>query len=256
MIRWETRDRVGIATIDRPERRNALSAELCIQLGEHLGDDPSLHAVVITGAGGTFCAGADLGARFGDSHDASPSHGGDTFRPSFEAMLGAVVDYPAPVLVAMDGPALGAGLQLAVASDLRVAAPDAVLGIPAGRLGVHLSAPNIARLAQVVGQGVARDLLLGSTVLSGDEALACGLVQRVATNPLAAALEWADEIATLAPLTLAGHKRALNLLAAAPYDTQALAEVAELERRAFDSDDLREGIAAFAEKRPARFEGT
>ena len=252
MIHWETREHVGVATLDRPERRNALSVELCTQLGRHLADNPSLRAVVITGAGGTFCAGADLGTRFGADE---PSHGNDTFRPVFEATIDAVVDYPAPVIAAMAGPALGAGLQLAVACDLRVAAPDASLGIPAGRLGVHLSAPNVARLAQLVGQGVARDILLGSRNLTGVEALTCGLVHRLGDDPRRLAIEWADEIAALAPLSLAGHKRALNLLATAPYDDDALAEIAALERRAFDSDDLREGMAAFNEKRPARFRG-
>lgn len=252
MIHWETRDRIGVATIDRPERRNALNAELCTRLGDRLAGDPSLRAVVITGTDDTFCAGADIGTRF-EGEDAS--HGGDTFRPAFETALNAIVDHAAPVIAAMAGPALGAGLQLAVACDLRVAAPDAALSIPAGRLGVHLSASNIARLAQIVGQGVARDLLLGSRALSGDEALACGLVHRVADDPLAAATEWADEIATLAPLTVAGHKRALNLLGAGRYDPAALVEIAELERRAFDSEDLREGLTAFAEKRRARFEG-
>jgi len=252
VIHWETRDGIGVATIDRPERRNALNAELCEQLSQHLAGDPSLRAVVIGGAGGTFCAGADIGGRFGGDE---ASHGGDTFRPSFETALQRVVDYPAPVIAAMAGPTLGAGLQLAVACDLRVASPDATLGIPAGRLGVHLSAPNLARLGQLVGQGVARDLLLGSRVLRGNEALACGLVHRVVGDPLAAATEWANEIATLAPLTLAGHKRALNLLAAAPYDADALAEIAQLERQAFDSEDLREGMAAFAEKRRADFKG-
>lgn len=252
MIHWETREHVGVATIDRPERRNALSAEVCTQLGRHLADNPSLRAVVITGAGGTFCAGADLVTRFGTDN---PSHGGDTFRPVFEATIDAVVDYPAPVIAAMAGPALGAGLQLAVACDLRVAAPDATLGIPSGRLGVHLSAPNLARIGQLVGQGLARDILLGGRTLSGEQALACGLVQRLADDPLALATEWADEIAALAPLSVAGHKRSLNLLAAAPYDADALTEIAELERRAFDSDDLREGLAAFSEKRRAQFRG-
>ena len=252
MIHWETAAHVGVATIDRPERRNALSPELCGELGQHLADNRALRAVVITGAGGTFCAGADLGTRFGADE---PSSGGDEFRPIFEAFVDAIVDYPAPVIAAMAGPALGAGLQMAVACDLRVAAPDASLGIPAGRLGVHLSAANLARLGQLVGPAVARDILLGSRNLTGDEAYRCGLVHRVADDPLALATDWAAEIATLAPLTLTGHKRALNLLAAAPYDERALTEIAELERRAFDSEDLREGIAAFSDKRRARFRG-
>src|SRR5207244_8358412 len=98
VIRWEARDRVGIATIDRPERRNALNADLCAQLLADLEAEPDLRAVVITGAGDkAFCAGADLVVR---TEDASEPGGGDTFRPAFDRLLDAIVDYPAPVLAA------------------------------------------------------------------------------------------------------------------------------------------------------------
>ncbi len=252
MIRWETADLVGIATIDRPERRNALNAELCAQLLARLEAEPDLRAVVITGAGDkAFCAGADLVVR---AEDASEPGGGDTFRPAFERLLDAIVDYPAPVLAAVNGPAIGAGLQLAVACDLRVAAFGATFGIPAGRLGVFLSPANVQRLAALVGQGAARDLLLTSRALDADEAAAIGLVQRRVPDALDAALEIAVEIAALAPLTVQGHKRALNLVAGG-VDAAALDEMRALEARAFASRDLREGLAAFGEKRPPRFEG-
>ncbi len=252
MIRWEVRDLVGIATIDRPERRNALNAELCVQLLARLEAEPDLRAVVITGAGDkAFCAGADLVVR---AEDASEPGGGDTFRPAFERLLDAIVDYPAPVLAAVNGPAIGAGLQLAVACDLRVSAFGATFGIPAGRLGVFLSPANVQRLAALVGQGAARDLLLTSRGLDADEAAAIGLVQRRVPDALEAALELAEEIAALAPLTVQGHKRALNLVAGG-VDATALAEMRELESRAFASQDLREGLAAFTEKRAPRFEG-
>ncbi len=252
MIRWETAELVGIATIDRPERRNALNAELCAQLLARLEAEPDLRAVVITGAGDkAFCAGADLVVR---AEDASEPGGGDTFRPAFERLLDAIVDYPAPVLAAVNGPAIGAGLQLAVACDLRVAAFGATFGIPAGRLGVFLSPANVQRLAALVGQGAARDLLLTSRALDADEAAAIGLVQRRVPDALDAALEIAVEIAALAPLTVQGHKRALNLVAGG-VDAAALDEMRALEARAFASRDLREGLAAFGEKRPPRFEG-
>jgi enoyl-CoA hydratase/carnithine racemase len=252
MIRWETADRVGVATIDRPERRNALNAELCTQLLAHLDADRDLRAVVVTGAGDkAFCAGADLVVR---TEDASEAGGGDTFRPAFERLLDAIVDYPAPVLAAVNGPAIGAGMQLAVACDLRVAAFGASFSIPAGRLGVFLSPANVQRLATLVGQGAARDLLLTARTLDTDEAAAVGLVQRRVPNALDAALELAAEVAELAPLTVQGHKRALNLVAGG-VDTTALDEMRALEERAFASRDLREGLAAFSEKRPPRFEG-
>jgi enoyl-CoA hydratase len=252
VIRWDVRDRVGLATIDRPERRNALNAELCTQLEGHLESTPDLRAVVITGAGDkAFCAGADLVV---GTEDASEPGGGDAFRPAFERALDAVVDYSAPVVAAVNGPAIGAGMQLAVACDLRVAAFSATFSIPAARLGVFLSPANVQRLATLVGQGAARDLLLTARALDVDEAAAVGLVQRRAPDALEAALELAAEIAELAPLTVQGHKRAFNLVAGGA-DAAAVDEMRALEARAFASRDLREGLAAFSEKRTPRFDG-
>jgi enoyl-CoA hydratase/carnithine racemase len=255
-IRWEREGAVGTAVIDRPERRNALSAELCDGLREHVEQSADLRAVVISGAGEkAFCAGADLGRRATEVGGLEHG-GGDSFRPAFEALLDAIVASPAPVIAAVNGAALGAGMQLAVACDLRVVAPHATFGIPAARLGVLLSGSNIGRLATLVGQAAARDLLLTARVFDVEDATNVGLVQRVADDALMAARELANDIAALAPLTIAGHKRALNLVA----EEQALsvdlrAEVKRLETDAFASADLQEGLTAFAEKRSPRFEG-
>jgi enoyl-CoA hydratase len=170
--------------------------------------------------------------------------------------LGAIVDYPSPVIAAVNGAAVGAGMQLAVACDLRVVAAHATFGIPAARIGVLITSPNVTRLIDVVGQAMARDLLLTARTLDVDEAERVGLVQRRAPDALAAARDLAYEIAALAPLSVAGHKRALDLVAEARrLGSAASSELSDLETRAFASDDLREGLAAFAEKRPPRFEG-
>lgn len=259
MIHWsEPQPHVGLAVIDRPERRNALNAELCDDLRAHLDAARDLRAVVITGEGSAFCAGADLARRSADTADGGGLEhgGGDTFRPAFEQLLDAIVDLPAPVIAAVNGHALGAGMQLAVACDFRVVAPRAALGIPAAKLGVVLSAANIRRLAQLVGPGVARDLLLTGRAVDADEAERVGLVHRRADDARAAGLSLAGELAALAPLTVQSHKRALNLVAAAGVlDDAALAEIADLEATAFASEDLQEGLAAFAEKRPPEFRG-
>ena len=253
MIHFEARGYVGVATIDRQERRNALNAELCTRLRGHLEQSGELRAIVITGAGTAFCSGADLVTRFAADADATT----DTFRPAFEEALDAIVAHPAPVLAAINGPAIGAGMQVAVACDLRVAAPDARLAIPGGKLGIHLSARNIWRLAELVGQGAARDFLLAGRTVDAEEALHLGLVQYVEQDALGAAFALAGEIAASAPLTVRGHKRALNLVADAQWlGADARAEIAALEARAFASDDLREGMAAFAEKRAPDFHGT
>ena len=243
---------MGLATLDRPARRNALSVEMCDQLRAHLAGHRGLRAVVLTGAGSAFCAGADLGDRL--------HGGGDSFRPAFEAMLDEIVGHPAPVIAAVNGPALGGGTQLVVACDLRVAAPGATFGIPAAQLGVMLSPENIQRLALLVGQGHARDLLLTGRRIEADEAFRMGLVQRVAADALAGGLALAEEIATLAPLSVAGHKAALNAVArhmgyVRGEDDAVIAPLDDLVVRAFASDDLQEGLAAFSEKRPPDFAG-
>jgi len=256
VIRWSVvQEHVGLATIDRPESRNALNAELCDELRGHLEQSHGLRAVVLTGEGVAFCAGADIIRRAQDTGGLEHG-GGDTFRPAFELVLDAIVEHPAPVIAAVNGAALGAGMQLAAACDLRVVAPNAKIGIPAAKLGVLLSAPNIARLAVLVGQGAARDILLTGRTITVDEAREIGFAQRVSDDALATALEIAGGIAQLAPLSVQGHKHALNLVAgASALDDATVAEIRALEEGAFSSADLQEGLAAFGEKRPPRFEG-
>lgn len=257
-VLWEVRGRVGVALIDRPERANALNAELCAELTGRIRDHADLGAIVIGGTGDrAFCAGADLGRRAADAEAGGIEHGGgDTFRPAFDLLLDSIVDYPAPVIAAVNGAALGAGMQLAVACDLRVAAPGAKFGIPAGRLGVVISAANVRRLVLAVGQPTARDVLLTARTLDVDDAERVGLVQRRALDAIVAATELAEEVAALAPLSVIGHKHALNVVAAAaPIADPELEELVRRESDVFASRDLQEGLAAFAEKRPARFEG-
>jgi len=170
--------------------------------------------------------------------------------------MDAVEAFPGPVIAAVNGPAIGAGMQLAVGCDFRVVAPTAMFSIPAARLGLVLSPANIQRLALLAGPAMARDLLMTGRALDADAAEAAGLVHRRADDALAVALTWADELAALAPMTVASHKQALVLLARAHgYDDVTRAQVRDLEEAALRSRDLQEGLAAFGEKRGPRFEG-
>jgi enoyl-CoA hydratase len=240
-ITAERRDAVAVITIDRQERRNALDVDAATALADEVDRavDDGCRVAVITGAGAHFCAGADLTG----VEDAS-------FLTALRRLLRALRDAPMPVIAAVEGAALGAGTQVAIACDLRVAAPDASFGIPAAKLGLMVDQWTVARLAALAGTGPASAMLLAAEVLSGADAVRLGLAQR--SGRLDDALAWADEIASLAPLTIAGHKLALNRNEPqSPEDP----DVAAAFRAAWSSADLAEGMAAFRERRPPQFEG-
>lgn len=241
MIRAAQQGAVTVVTLDRAERRNAVNAEMCEQLTAAVEDGlaAGTRCLVLTGAGGHFCAGADL-TGVEDGH----------FRTVLSTALLTLCDAPVPTIAAVEGAALGAGMQLAAACDLRVAAPDARFGIPAAKLGLMVDHWTVRRVARMVGEGPARAMLLAAEEVDGESALRLGLVQRA--GGLDAALAWAAQIAGLAPLTFAGHKLALNrLIPDPPADPDVEAAV----RRAWGSEDVAEGMAAFRERRRPDFQG-
>jgi len=228
---------VALLTIDRPDRRNAVDHDtlLAIQAGVTAAVESGARAIVLTGAGGHFCAGADLKGL----EDAG-------FATVLRGVLDLLTSVPVTTIAAVDGAALGAGTQLAGFCDLRVATPGARFGIPAAKLGLMVDAATVARVVALTGAGTARAMLLAAEVVDGERAHALGFVQRL--GDLEDALAWAEEIAALAPLTIAGHKLTLER----PEDRDA---VAAAFNRAWSSADLAEGRAAFAERRPPRFHG-
>jgi enoyl-CoA hydratase len=202
-------------------------------------DDGSTRAIVLTGQGTVFCAGADLS--------------GDAFAADYPDRLielHKVLDAaPIPVIGAINGPAIGAGLQLAMQCDLRVVDPSAFFQFPTSKYGLALDNWSIRRLSSLVGHGRARAMLLSAEKLSAETALQTGMANRLGT--LEDAQAWADEIAGLAPLAIQHAKRVLN--------DDAIEEAEPVHKELFDkawgSQDVIEAQVARVEKRPPRFQG-
>ena len=242
MIGIERAGDVMTIELQRPERRNALNTELADALREAVekaaADD--VRAVVITGAGTVFCAGADLS--------------GDVFAANFPekaiALNKSIDACPVPVIAAINGPAIGAGVQLAMICDLRVVAPEAYFQFPIARYGLALDNWSIRRLSSLAGHGRARGMLLAAEKLDSQTALLTGMANRIGT--LADAQAWAAEIAGLAPLSVRHSKRVLN-------DDGAYEDQADLHKEWFDaawgSQDVIEAQVARVEKRAPRFQG-
>ncbi|MEU7142779.1 enoyl-CoA hydratase [Nocardia sp. NPDC046473] len=227
--------------LQREERRNALNLELITLLREAVlaavADDARV--IVMTGRGPIFSAGADLSGVYSDE-----------FLAGLQDMLHIIESVPVPVISAINGGALGAGVQLALASDLRVIAPDAYIAIPAAKLGISVDRWTVRRLASLIGGGPARTILLGAESVTAADAYSFGFANRLGS--LADAQSWAKQIAQLAPLSLRHMKLVLNDDGTREPDTAQ--QRAALEA-AWTSADAQEGRLARQEKRAAKFVG-
>jgi enoyl-CoA hydratase/carnithine racemase len=254
-IRIERRGAVELWTIDGEARRNSITVALLSALGASLaraGGDRALRCVVITGAGDkAFCAGADLKERARMS--AEEVH---RFHRGLRGALGAIEAAPQPVIAAINGAALGGGLELALACDLRVAAEPAQLGLPEVSLGIIPGAGGTQRLARLVGVARAKDLVLTARRIGAAEALAMGLVTRVApaARLLDDALALAAEVARNAPVSLRQAKRAIDGGLHLPIE-EALDLESRMYQECLGTKDRVEALRAFAEKRPPVFTG-
>jgi enoyl-CoA hydratase/carnithine racemase len=253
--------RIWRITLNRPDARNAVSSQMLGELSRALGDaavDPEAHVVLLSGEGPDFCAGADLG----ELNEAAGGPSGMEYTLPLEEFLTAVVDHPLPVVAVIQGAALGAGCQIAVACDLAIAAIDARLGIPSSRLGVVIGFHNVQRLLVAVGPKRAGEMLLTGRELSGREAANWGLVNEAvpAATLRNRSEKLADEIASGAPLSVRASKRglraALGKLSVDP-ETEGfrLTEFDMMAADALASADLEEGIRAFRERRRPEFRG-
>jgi enoyl-CoA hydratase len=240
MIRVSESGGVGLVELDRPDRRNALDVAQCLRIVEAVRAlvAGGARALVVTGTGSSFCSGADFGEVYTDG-----------FRDALYAALHAVADAPVPTIAAVNGPAIGAGTQLAVACDLRIAAPGAVFGVPTARIGLAVDPWTIRRLARIAGGGTARKILLACDEVDADLALARGLVDRIGDRD--AALGWAADVAALAPLTVRYNALVLDRDDLAEDDPALLAAF----EGCWSSEDLHEGRTARQERRRAVFRG-
>lgn len=255
-VRVEQHGGVAVWTIDRESRANALSRPTLMAFGKlarEAAGNPSIKAIIVTGAGDkAFCAGADLKERQGMSENDVRVQVG-----LYRSELGPLDRSPKPVVAALNGAALGGGLELALCCDLRVAAAHAQLGLPETSLGIIPGAGGTQRLPRIVGEARAKEMILLARRLTADEALAWGLVNRVTPagrSVVEDALDWVRPIAEGAPIAQGAALEAIDR----SFDV-TLELGLELERVSYDrtivSEDRREALAAFAEKRKPRFQG-
>jgi enoyl-CoA hydratase len=240
-VHLEHRGRVALVTIDRPERRNAVDHETLLELARVQAAVVAAgsRCLVLTGAPPAFCAGADLGG----------VESGE-FAVALSAALRGFTEMSIPTIAAIDGPALGAGTQLVIACDLRVATERSVFGIPAAKLGLVVDHWTIERLARELGWSIARAMLVAAATYRTEQLVAAGAVHRI--GDLDDTLAWAAEIAELAPLTMATHKLGLEASGSAPTVD---VDFERARDAAWASADAEEGRTAFLAKRPPTFNG-
>ncbi len=254
-LRLERHDGIAVVTLARPERLNAIDAATLRALDDVLddvGSDRGDRALVVTGEGRAFCAGADISALAGlDGPDAFAG-----FLRRFTDVLDRLEQHPVPSIAAIDGVAFGGGLELALACDLRVASDRARLGVPEVKLGLLPGAGGTQRLPRLVPRGVAVQMLLTGQPLDPGDAHRLGLVNELSGDEpaLAAALRLADVLAAGPPLAHAAAKRLVREGAGLPLP-DAIALEREVVAELFGTDDATEGVTAFREKRAARFAG-
>ncbi len=251
----EHRGSTAWVTLNRPDARNALSRDLNLRLRDlafALGARDDVHAIVITGSGDkAFCAGADLKERRGVPAEQSG--------PYIDAIAGAINAWGEVrklTIAAMNGSAFGGGLELALACDLRILVEGAELGLTEVRLGIMPGAGGTVRLSRLLGEARAKELILLGSKISASRAFEIGLVSKlVARHDLSSAVEAIlAEVSRCAPLSISSAKSAIEGGYGRP-----IGEALAIERTCYDvtlfSEDRNEGLAAFAEGRPPRYQG-
>ena len=253
MIRVDREDAVAVATVDRQDAMNALDVQALKQLRDELSalaEEHDVRVVVLTGAGDrAFIAGADIKYMSDLGVEEAMAWGalGHEVGRLLETM-------PKPTIAAINGFALGGGCELALACDIRYASSTAKLGQPEVNLGIIPGWGGTQRLARVCGLGVAKELIFTGRTVDADEALRIGLVNAVHDPVLDKARETAQLLATKSPVALRVMKRLANRALSGDHQANLAAE-AESFGELFSSEDAKEGLGAFVEKREPRFTG-
>ncbi len=256
----EQKDGVGTLIIHRPERRNALSPDLLMQLHlalEEWAREESVRVVVVTGSGDkAFSSGYDILA----TPTGLVGVGEKILKEDnpLELAFNSLRNYPYPTIAMMNGSAFGAGLNLAVCCDMRIGADDIKAGMPPAKLGVIYPPDGLKLFVEVLGMARTKEIFFSGRVFRGAEVREMGLVDRLVKREDLESLTYAlaREISENAPLALKGIKRILNQLGNGfTLNDGERREAEEMMSRAFDSKDLKEGQAAFMEKRKPRFVG-
>lgn len=252
-IDYAVEDHIAVVTIQRESALNALNDDVMLELAvalELAEADVGVRALIVTGAGRAFVAGADL-ANIERIQDAFT---GREFSLAGQDLMNALSALPFPTIAAVNGFALGGGLELALACDLRVASNDAKLGLPEVTRGIFPGYGGTQRLSRLIGQGRALDLILTGRHVGADEALQLGIVNRVVDDALEGAMELGRTIVKNAPVALGLAKEAVirGLDVTLP---QGLEVEADLFGMVTTTEDAKEGVRSFFEKRAAEFKG-
>jgi len=250
---WKQEGSILTITLNRPEKLNAFNAEMFSDLERATGlisDNQDIRVVVFTAAGRAFCSGADLTSVSGYHAEAEDDALAEGIRQA-QGVFDKVEALPMPAIAAMNGHAVGAGLQLGLACDFRIAARGSKLGLSDVKIGIIPALGATTRLPRLIGIARTKELILTGDLISADEALAIGLVNQVAERESidSAAKELADKLTSRAPLATSAAKRLLNSGA-------SLDEVASAQSRLIKSGDAIEGISAFFDKRTPNFKGS
>ena len=246
----EPADGVVRLTISNPSKRNALDHAILDSLSREVRAHEDAGCIVITGADGMFSAGYDIGDIpddvFADEAEKLVAH-------PFHDAIEALDAFPFPSVAALNGPAIGGGLELALSCDLRLASEEAKVGMPPARLGLVYSHTGLRKFVDAIGAARTRELFFTARNISAQQAERWGLVSEVvpADELAERAVSYAAEVAALAPLSQRGNKRVIGELLAAEgaLDPETERELVELREACFRSDDFYEGVRAFAEKR-------